>query len=713
MTRDRSRCPPLPTTARRATPLRRRVLEGLAGRTRLAPAACALLLTTSPLAAQTLAPATGDVPAGTAAGTVATDPDPVLSLEQLLDVEVESVFGASKALQKVTEAPASVTVVTADDIERYGWRTLADVLRNVRGFYVTDDRSWAYVGTRGFLRPGDYSTRILLTLDGHRLNDNVFDQALIQEDFQVDLRTVERIEVVRGAGSSLYGSNAFFGVVNVVTREGTAGSAAETTVDAGSLGQAGGHTRLRHTFENGLGLSLAAAGEDRRGVRALYFPEYDSPASGDGVARNRDRMRRRSVFARADYGGLALRGGYNARTKYVPTGAYGAVFNEHSSVLDEHAMADGTWAPSLGGGWTGLFRGAYDHYAFTGSHPFASEGEAVRPFVRYIDRAVGRWVTGEAQLSRTVMRRHQFTAGVEHRTNVGQHQFSHLDGAADLLWEDRRTSSTTGVYVQDQVRLHARVLVNAGLRYDRYSHFANPLKPRVAAILQPRSDTTVKLMYGAAFRAPNVYESYYEIPGQWKARPGLQPEEVQTVEAVVEHYAGRRVRLSANVFSYAVSRLIDFTSTPDGALVYYDNLGAARSSGVEGEAEARWPGGVHARASYTYANARDEGTGERLSNSPRHVGQGLFSAPLGGGAFAALDVQWLGARLTRSGARLAGYVRPSVTITGPQLHRVRLAATVTNLTAARYADPVGDDFVQDAVLQNGRTLRVQATWSFR
>src|SRR5204863_2012071 len=76
----------------------------------------------------------------------AAQADEGANLEQLLSVEIQSVFGASRFIQKSTEAPAAVTVVTADDIWRYGWRTLADVLRSVRGFYVNDDRAWAYVG---------------------------------------------------------------------------------------------------------------------------------------------------------------------------------------------------------------------------------------------------------------------------------------------------------------------------------------------------------------------------------------------------------------------------------------------------------------------------------------------------------------------------------------------------------------------------------------
>jgi outer membrane receptor for ferrienterochelin and colicins len=84
-----------------------------------------------------------------------TQPVADLDLEQLLNVEVQSVFGASKFLQKITEAPASVTVITAEEIRRFGYRNLADALRNVRGFFTTYDRIYAFAGVRGFQRPGD------------------------------------------------------------------------------------------------------------------------------------------------------------------------------------------------------------------------------------------------------------------------------------------------------------------------------------------------------------------------------------------------------------------------------------------------------------------------------------------------------------------------------------------------------------------------------
>ena len=82
-----------------------------------------------------------------------------MTIEELMEVEVTTVYGASKYEQKTTEAPSSVTVITSDEIRKYGYRSLADILKSVRGFYVTNDRNYSYVGVRGFGRPSDYNSR--------------------------------------------------------------------------------------------------------------------------------------------------------------------------------------------------------------------------------------------------------------------------------------------------------------------------------------------------------------------------------------------------------------------------------------------------------------------------------------------------------------------------------------------------------------------------
>jgi outer membrane receptor for ferrienterochelin and colicin len=116
----------------------------------------------------------------------AQQPLPEVSLEDLMRMDAGRVFGASERTQPVTEAPSSVSFITADEIARYNYRSLADILRGVRGLYVTTDRNFSYVGVRGFSKPGDYNSRILLLINGHRVNDNVFGQAEIGPEFGVD-----------------------------------------------------------------------------------------------------------------------------------------------------------------------------------------------------------------------------------------------------------------------------------------------------------------------------------------------------------------------------------------------------------------------------------------------------------------------------------------------------------------------------------------------
>lgn len=221
---------------------------------------------------------------------------PDLSLEDLMKLDAGQVYGASERLQPAIEAPAAVSFITADEIERYGYRTLADILRAVRGIYVSDDRNFTLLGAQGFAKPGDYNSRILLLVNGHRVNDNVFGQAEIGPEFGLDPAVFERVEIIRGPASSLYGDSAFFAVVNVITRSGSSLEGGSLTVEGGTLGTELVRGSVGHRLANGMDVALSSTYEHSSGVQRLYFPAFDSPMTNNGIAEGLDGQRLKQFY---------------------------------------------------------------------------------------------------------------------------------------------------------------------------------------------------------------------------------------------------------------------------------------------------------------------------------------------------------------------------------------------------------------------------------
>jgi iron complex outermembrane receptor protein len=633
---------------------------------------------------------------------------PDFSLEELMRIDVEPVFGASKRLQPVTEAPASVTIVTRDEIARYGYRSLADVLRGVRGFYVTSDRNYSYLGARGFARPGDYGTRILLLVDGHRMNDNIFEQAAIGRDFGLDAAMFERVEIVRGPSSSLYGTSAFFAVINVIMRKGADLNGFTASGDAGSLGSRNAHVAFG-AVARGIDVALSASVSRSDGPARLYFPAFDTPETNGGVAEHLDDETAGQLFGRIKFADFTLTGVYGDRTKGVPTASYDTVFNDpRLRTEDLRSFIDGEYDGALGGTQV-VLRAYIDRYHYDGSYPLQDAEDA--PIVLSRDYAIGTWAGSEARFTRNLRWRQAITAGTEFRRSFRQAQGATIDGSFDGGFAVERSAGAGAFYVQDEFTLHRGVRASLGARYDASGEFSR-VTPRAALIVTPSTLQAFKYLYGTAFRAPNAYELDYFSGGV--RDESLRPENISSHELVWERYTGTWLRTSTSVYRNNVSRLLTLRDDPTGVQeLIWTNHGKVRASGIEVEGEWRFKR-LEGLGSYTFQRTRDLESGAGLTNSPTHAAKLRFSTPgLVPGATVAFETQYLGPRTTLGGHVAASAKIANVTVVEPLGARLDLVGAIRNVFGARYGDPGSEEHRQDIIEQDGRTFSVGLRWRFR
>lgn len=641
------------------------------------------------------------IPCATAAQAGLTD----LSIEELLNVEV---YSASKFSQKTTEAPSSVTVITAADIKSYGYRTLADILNSVRGMNVSYDRNYDYLGVRGSGRTGDYNSRVLLLVDGYRLNDPVYDQAAIGTEFPVDLDLIERVEVVRGAGSSIYGSNAVLGVINVITKRGRDLNGLEASGELASFGTHKERLSYGKRYDNGAEL-LVSASKYRNAGQDLFFPEFNAPASNNGIAHQMDGDRYHSVLGKLSYEGFTLTSGYSSRDKTVPTAPYGTLFNDPSIwTNDTTAFADLAYYGVLDKSWEVSAHVFEGRYSYEGIYPYAGP-----PTVYNYDAAHGSWWGTEVKfLGR--FEKHKVVAGLEYQSNYRQDQTNNDIAPYAPYLDDNRNSTRAGIYVQDEITLGKGLLLNAGLRNDHYSTAGSTVNPRLGLIWSTTDTTTLKLLYGTAFRAPNVYELYYSTGGIQKGNPALKPEKIATYEFVVEHSLQPNFRLTADIYRNRISGNISQITDPADGMLVFVNAGQVDAHGAEFEAERLWNSGARLRASYAWQISRDKETGDELVNSSRHLAKLNYSVPVWGDRLrTGLELQYTGSRRTLAGGTANGHLLTNLTLLSENLAKnLTLSATFSNLFDRRYSDPGGQEHVQDALVQNGSSLRLKLGYRF-
>lgn len=620
--------------------------------------------------------------------------------EDALFAPIPKVETASRFSQRTDEAPSSVTIVSARDIETYGYRTLGDILNSVRGFTVSGDRNYTYLGARGFARTGDYNSRFLFLLDGRRMNDNLYGDVGLGEDGVIDVALIDRVEIVRGPSSSLYGASAFLGVINIITKRGRDLEGGELAAGAGSehslsvRGAWGAQPDAGHEF------LVSASAYGSRGAPRLYYSAFDAAATNFGVAENADGERAQRLFGKLRLGHLEFEGALVDRTKHVPTGSFGTVFNDNRTVTRDRrvfleARHEAEISPAT------MLRSRFSWNANYSDGDYVYDRGA-GPYINK-DYSRGTWWTAELAAVTRIGTAHRLAYGAEYQKDQRLEQ-GNYDTAVYL--SDRRKAQNSALYVQDEWRV-AGAIVNVGLRYDHYTTFGSTTSPRIGLILPVRDGTTVKLLSGKAFRVPNAYELYYSDGNQTQmANPDLRPETILTREAVLEQRLAGGWRLSASAYEYEISNLIRQTTDPASGLLVFGNLSHVSTSGVEFELAGRLWRQLDAVAGFTVQKTHDERTGATLVNSPHRVGKLQLSLPLmDRHARAGVTMRYLSERTTEAGNRI-----PDSLILDLNL-RAKLGTAGTtlvfsafNLFDRPYADPGAREHTQDTIPQAGRTV---------
>jgi iron complex outermembrane receptor protein len=638
--------------------------------------------------------------------------------ELLLFEDIPTVYAASKYEQRVTDVPSSISIVTAEEIEAYGYRNISEVLQSLRGFYTTNDYNYGYAGVRGFGRPGDYNTRLLFLLDGHRINENLYGAEGIQNDFPVDIDLIDRIEVVRGSSSSLYGTSAFFGVINIITKRGRDLRDSEVSLDVADNGTYGGRLTYGDRYDNGMELLLSGSYYESDGVSELYFPEFDDPATNNGIAQDVDSSDHESLFARLARGNLEVEAAYVSRTKFIPTASYETVFNDpQTNTVDKKLFVGARYVHNFDSTTSLTTQIEYVDYEYWGDYPYDYADPGDPPdIIIYKDLAWGRSWETQAVLSKR-FDRHVLTLGAEYRDNFQLDQKS-LD-IFDVYLDDQRDSNNAAVFLQEDFTLTDSLSLTGGLRYDDHKNFGSDVTPRVAIIYSlPDSlpgDTILKISHGDAFRAPNAYELYYDDGGFTnKGALVLEPERISTNEIILEHYFSDNIIGVISFYDYRIDDLIEQVTDPIDGLLVFSNVGRIDARGASLSLEGRWADWITGRVSYSSQTTEDARTGTTLTNSPRDLIKANMMVPLfDDRVTAGLEMQYISDRRTWSGRYADSATRVNLTLTSKDfVPGLSASASFYNLFDEQYGDPASQEHLQDILPQQGRAYRINLSYRF-
>lgn len=497
--------------------------------------------------------------------------------ETLLFMEVPVVVTASRKEQPITKAPAAVTVVTAEDIRQSGAITIPDVLRMVSGVDVmTISARDQQVGIRG--GNGPLNNKLLVLIDGRSVY-NDFLGNVYWSLFPIAMEEIERIEVIKSPISSLYGANAYSGVINIITKTSQTLAGTEVNLTAGSretsLGSmihAGEWQKLHYKLSAAFDRTDEWGRDDRAGDidRGNFYLGYDiDPEQTVAVSGGRTHFEDFKVFVFEAFGAIREKGDYDYLQADYRRGGFKLRTFRKSEFLDqkiERSPQPNEWDVAT-----------YDteaQYAFEGA----------------------------------------FAARKNYSAVVGA-DYRHIDLNKNNYIGDEQTQDLWALFGDGEVRLGEKVQLSAGVRYDYHPLVEGHFAPRGTLLYTPVEEHTIRLSVAQAFRNPTLLESYLQstTPGAFTVlgagNPDLEPEGITSFEAGYRTTLKERATLGVNVFFNEYSDLFINTREfvpPSTIVLSFANGGEARGTGGELDLDYRLTDRLSLFGNYSYQQITDQ-----------------------------------------------------------------------------------------------------------
>ena len=663
--------------------------------------------------------------------------DLVAAMAELESQLNELVISSTKTAQRATQAPAVITVIKADEIQARGYTSLADVLRSVPGFYDIYDLATHNVGIRGVTGGVRASGNVLkLMIDGQPVSfrsntGNFFGEEL------VPLSVIERVEVIRGPASALYGANAFLGVINVITRSG------KSVEGVRVIGQVGA---VRDRPGYGGGLLLGASAENAEVVASVHgmmldrtglnlpdsSPLLDSPRNrvGEQGASRNDLARPKSLFARASIGTLATgrttalasvqnldAGGEFQDFAPLTHGTRIALVNQHYRLGYELEPRENLELRISG--------------SYFDSRPSSSERLDIGQENALLLRNVGVSgfdATAEARVQ--LIDSLAFTLGADYVAENHTLQTYDLLLTRDVVTETgsvlrpsgtvtpgqdagrRKALTNIGAFLQAVYQVTGAFGITAGARVDVHNVYATHVSPRLGLVYAPDDRPWhLKLLFGSAFKAPSA-EQLYTVPMKAfdiRGNESLLAQTARTGELAGGYRIGDWGEFSANLFVTQLTGHVEFIQRG----LYMEAANSLDELFVGGEVDARFRllQSLHLRTGIgvakSVAKTRDE---QAVVVGDSDVDQPMFppyqvhliadyTLPVLGLRLSP-EVSWVSARtasqsnaLLNAGAyELPAYVYTAVSLSMPEQRLIgdrptAVSLRVSNLLDTRYAEP--------------------------